>query len=338
VGKSTLSYLVARALAEEGEVALVDADLTGTSLADVLPLRPPRWTELDAGGLLPLHREPDSWGEVDRKGEHLRSRASTEDGYRRSVPLLNDFLLWSEDRYNSEGDVHPRALFWKLPEGDPLAENLFILPSSALPNDLSHILPLIYDELHAAYLESRLEWLLHFILLKTNVRTVVFDTPPTIPGLSRAVLSMAMRLPDYVDLAEDKGTPLELTRKRTERIDWDPFLVVTTDLQDLRAADRWLEGRDPAETNRIHVVLNRTENEWKDIGLKLRKALSGVESSDVDAVESGVLDFYSGALLKDERVTILDKNALRVFREGSNPQDKFAEIEPLLSLLRRGSK
>lgn len=329
VGKSTLSYLAARRLAEYGPVALIDADLTGTSLADVLDLRAPRWNGLEPSERLPLDRQPDDWHPVDRRRVNLDARANESDGHCRVVPLLNDFLLWTKDRYNPEDDVHPEALFWKLPAADPLAKRLFVVPSSALPNDLSQILPLIYDELHAAYLESRLEWLLHWILERTPVRRVVFDTPPTIPGLSRAVLSMAMRLPKYEPLADDEGTPLALTREHATRISWAPFLVVSTDMQDLRAADRWLDGRPQDELSQICVVLNRANGQWEDIGEKLKQRLSAVESSDAREAEVGVPHLYGGRLLGTPSV-VLDRDELRIFKGDALSPAGSAELDSLI--------
>lgn len=325
VGKSTLSYLVARLLAEDGPVVLVDADLTGTSLADVLPLRAPRWNGIGAEDLLPLDRQPDDWSPFDPQCQHLTSRASLSDGHRRVVPLLNDFLLWAKGRYDATEDVDPRALFWKLPEGDPLVDKLFVVPSSALPNDLAQIMPLIYDELHAAYLESRLEWLLHWLLEKTGVRTVVFDTPPTIPGLSRAVLSMAMRLPLHVALAEDDCTPRELTQEYTSKIDWTPFLVVTTDIQDLRAAERWLEGPENPDVARIQVVLNRTAKQWKDLEQDLTRKLSGSQ----DLARS----FYEGKLLRSPLV-VPSTGSLKIFKGEPHALNGASDLVSLVERMR----
>ena len=333
VGKSTLSYLVARLLAERAKpgerVALVDADLTGTSLADVLTLRAPRWHGLGADDALPLGRVPDEWRPLDAARSSLAVRAAREDGHARVVPLLNDFLLWQEHRHEPDGDVHPEALFWKPLEDDPLAERLVVLPSSALPNDLAHVVPLIHDELHAAYLESRLEWLLHWLLEKADVRTVVFDTPPTIPGLSRAVLSMAMRLPDDTPLADDGGTPKWLTRAEGTAIQWAAFLVVSTDLQDLHAAERWLQGRQTHEIDRIHVVINRA---WrKDPEETLKARLAGVSSSGAgESAAAGMVTLYGGDLLRSPLVVQEDQSELRIFTGEPRSPRALADLVTLV--------
>ncbi|MEZ4301068.1 MAG: ParA family protein [Polyangiaceae bacterium] len=337
VGKSTLSYLVARLLAEasppDERVALIDADLTGTSLADVLPLRAPKWSGLDGDDPLPLHRKPDHWIRLDHVAggddsfAGLVSRATREVSHAHDVPLLNDFLLWRKDRYDSERDVHPEALFWKPPAEDVLAERLMVVPSSALPTDLGEILPLIYDELHAAYLESRLEWLLHWLLAKTNVRTVVFDTPPTIPGLSRALLSMGIRLPDHVELADDGGTPERLTREAGTSVTWTAFLIASTDLQDLRAAERWLDGRSPEELDRIQVIVNRAER--SDPVETLRAEVVGTSPE----TPGGAPVAYGGNLLVAP-VVVEASSELRVSNRGPLSQPIAEQLAPLVARIR----
>lgn len=337
VGKSTLSYMVARLLAEqapEGErVALIDADLTGTSLADVLSLRAPRWNSVAADDRLPLGRVPDAWTKLEHAGDaqgidpspmpNLTTRATRENGHAHDVPLLNDFLLWEQDRYDQDKDVHPEALFWKPLAEDPLAERLVVIPSSALPNDLAQILPLIYDELHAAFLESRLEWLLHWLLVKTNVRTVIFDTPPTVPGLSRAVLSMAMRLPDDESLAKDGGTPQSLTRAAGTTITWTAFLIASTDLQDIRAADRWLDGRDPAELGRIQAIINRADRDDPEESLK--EKLSGIPLGML----GGAPTSYGGHLL-DKPMVVRASSELNVGNPGPLPAPVSEQLARLV--------
>lgn len=334
VGKSTLSYLVARELAKTERVALIDADLTGTSLADVLDLRPPHWNPVGPADPLPLHTPPDGWREVGKSVALLDERSALSNGHAQKVPLLNDFLLWTKDRYDPERDVDPRALFWKLPESDALCENLFVIPSSALPNDLGQILPLIYDELHAAYLESRFEWLLHWILEKTSIRTIVFDTPPTIPGVSRSVLSMAIRLPQYRDLAEDGGTPRMLTKQLTYPIQWTPCLVATPDTQDLGAANRWLEASGSAEEqeeiDRILVVLNRADDAWENLKDPLIQSLSPQFSPD----EPGAPRLACPAVLQNP-VVVREEAAMRLFRKHSaSPQNACPDVESLMTRIR----
>ncbi|WP_437780660.1 P-loop NTPase [Sorangium sp. So ce1097] len=258
VGKSTLSTLTAVALAEahpEARVYLVDMDLTGTSLADVLPLEAPRWAGVGPGDPIDLLQRPDTFHErndaIDRIEERGAAPADAEDAI--GVPFLNDYLLFRTPDWDEERDVPPAAICWRMEHGP---DNLRVLPSSALPRDLSRALPVIYDEEHAAFLEGRLEYLLSALLPDTDETFVVFDTPPTIPGLSRSVLNLALRLSrePKTPLSEDGFMPQALQKVR---LDWRAFLIATQDYQDLRAAARWLDLVREEDRDVIRLVLNR---------------------------------------------------------------------------------
>lgn len=338
VGKSTLSYALALALAREEPTLLVDVDLTGTSLADVLTLEAPSWS-----GEMDLRRAPDGWLPWPEARRRVGVRAHTLEGH--PVPFLNDFLLWREGRSQLEEDVHPAALAWRLsPEAAPDAR-LYVIPSSALPRDLAKILPVIYDELHAGYLEGRLEWLLEYVLSRTSIRTVVFDTPPTIPGLSRALLSMALRLPKDQDLAEEGGTPPNLKRAMAAGgVVWTPLLVVTADHQDLGAAERWLTDRDLDEIDAIKVVLNRADEDRGSLLYRLRWALAhGVErppqTSDLGLMALEAED-YQGVLLDKSRdpshlAVVRQQGALALFRPSLDRAEAAPpDLSEVLALLR----
>jgi hypothetical protein len=266
VGKSTLSALAAVHIAHakpEVPVYLIDMDLTGTSLADVLPLEAPRW---DGDGIDLLvtpsgfHSRADSRELMEqRQDELLTALERGEPPDRRNaigVPFLNDFLLFATPDWDARTDVHPRAITWRM-QGGP--SNLGVLPSSALPADLERTLPVIFDEERAAFLEARLEHLLAALLREHQAQgavAVVFDTPPTIPGLSRSVLSLAFRLggAPKITLADDGYLPSPLD---TAGIEWSAFLVATTDLQDLRGAARWLDLVQEKERAILKPLLNR---------------------------------------------------------------------------------
>ncbi len=199
VGKSTLATKSAVQLAEdhpEGRVLLVDMDLTGTSLADVLQLRAPRWVQ-GGGENVPLHEASTDHWDVNESRQAVRRRDQAEDPTLRYVAFLNDYLLYQP--HDGITDANPSGMFWML-EGGP--ENLGVLPSSALPGDLQRILPVIFDEHQSAFLEARLETLLARVLRddedddtgELRDLYVVFDVPPAVPGLSRAVLSAVLRI------------------------------------------------------------------------------------------------------------------------------------------------
>jgi len=255
VGKSTLSSLCAASAAATGDrpVTLIDVDLTGTSLSDVLPLRAPVAVE-DADGRLDLTRPPTGFHGRFESRQRIEDRGAPDMGSSpRGVPYLNDFLLYQPQRWEDREQLCIDALEWDIEGGD---ENLKVIPSSALPADLEEILPVVYDEEHSAFLESRLEHLLAAIAERTDHTVVVLDTPPAVPGLSRSVLSLAIRLglDGKRELSADGGTPQILL---DIPITWTAFLVLTPDVQDLRAGARWLDAVGPDEEPVVRVVINK---------------------------------------------------------------------------------
>jgi hypothetical protein len=250
VGKSTLSTFVAYGLARQGhDVVLIDLDLTGTSLSDVLALEAPRWAE----DTIDLRSSPGA-GFFDRATtlERIRER-DPQEMMKLRVPFLNDFLLWSDPDWSTEHDVVPGALSWRV-QGGP--GNLAVIPSSALPADLERIIPVIFDEEHAAFLEARIEVLLDALVPAQGERVVVIDTPPTVPGLSRSVMSLALRLgrePKRA-LADDEYIP---ERLGANPVTWQIGMVVSRDRQDLRAAERWLALVEGMDDGLFKLIVNR---------------------------------------------------------------------------------
>lgn len=274
VGKSTLSVLTAVALAEahpEARVYLVDMDLTGTSLADVLPLEAPHWDGVGPKDPIALLAPPSGFLAASETSPRIESRGEAERGEPEAigVPFLNDFLLFKTPSWDEESDVPIDAIAWKLAQGP---ENLRVLPSSALPRDLEQALPVIYDEEHAAFLEGRLEYLLAAMLQAHDEAFVVFDTPPTIPGLSNSVLSLAFRLcaEPKKSLSEDGFMPARL---EDAGVDFHAFIVATPDYQDVRAARRWLDRVRDEENDVVQFVVNRASGEPQQRQDELDKAL-----------------------------------------------------------------
>jgi MinD-like ATPase involved in chromosome partitioning or flagellar assembly len=257
VGKSTISVLTAVALSDahrDARTYLIDMDLTGTSLADVLPLLAPKWDGVGPTDRIELLQPPNDFHKHDESRQRIEERGGAPPGAAViGVPFLNDYLLFTPQDWKEVQDVPPRGISWKLAHGP---DNLRVLPSSALPRDLARALPVIYDEEHAGFLEGRLEYLLAALLGEGGDIFVVFDTPPTIPGLSRSVLSLALRLArePKATLSEDGFMPQAL---RDAEIHWDALLVATQDYQDIRAAARWLDLVGPTDSEVLRLVVNR---------------------------------------------------------------------------------
>lgn len=275
VGKSTLSTLTACALAKEhptAQVFLVDMDLTGTSLADVLPLEAPSWEGVGPDEPIDLLKRPAGFSSRNDSRARIKKReylhVSTKEIV--GVPFLNDYLLFEPKVWDEANDIQPDVISWRMVDGP---QNLRVFPSSALPRDLTRALPVIYDEEHAAFLEGRLEYLLSGILTRHKEAFVVFDTPPTIPGLSHSILNMAFRLTGAkkIPLAEeDEFIPEQL---KNANVTWNVRLVATQDIQDIRAASRWLEWVPDAHKTLVRLILNRAPSQHEERAAHYRIAL-----------------------------------------------------------------
>lgn len=235
-GRTTLALRKAR---ESGPgTVLIETDLTGTSLCDVLPLRAP-----DLGSLpdeaLKLTSKPRSWYST------AESRARMELRHRSApwgLPFLNDWLLFTPEQDARAGDARAEALLWM---EDP-DQGLRIIPASPLPQD-QLATQVFNDEPHTGFVESRLEFLVA-ALLGTGVSTLVFDTGRGLRGVPGAVLSLALRLASKQPLSEGGILPKVLERTP---MDVEVLLLCADDRP---AIDRWLAYCTEAERPRVTVV------------------------------------------------------------------------------------
>lgn len=326
VGKSTLSVLTALGLAQRGaQVTLVDMDLTGTSLADVLPLEAPAWVGKEPIATLDLLQPPTgflSHGETRKRmdlRDELASEAIEEDPEGtealapKSVPFLNDFLLFATPDWDEQRDVDIRSMLWRM-QGVPL-ESLRVVPSSALPSDLDRTLPVIFDENHSGFLEGRLEYLLDALVPEAGEAVVVVDTPPTIPGLSRAVLSLALRLtrePKH-PLADDGFMP---ERLQSAHVEWTAFLVGSMDHQDIRAANRWLSQVGEEERPHVRFLINRIQEGDEQEMQELLRDIIGSEPNPLLNSPAHVKDDRSLRFFRSDSVPKIPESALAFLKEG----------------------
>lgn len=236
VGKSTLAVACASLLAESGHPTLVlDADLTGTSLADGLRLQAPVLALRQDGTLdLATTPEPPRFYSEEESQRLLRRRWEATDGQPRHVPLLNDALAYEAftDRGPQQGECRIDALLWRHASDNGVR----YLPSSATQVDVEDALGWLYRTDYPLIWVRRLTWLLHEALQRLpDLRHIVIDLPPGLVGFAREVLVLLPYLAHQRPLPE--GYP-PLTAAYRWRV--NPFLVSSMDRNDNFAAVQYL--------------------------------------------------------------------------------------------------
>ncbi|MEW6349716.1 MAG: P-loop NTPase [Thermodesulfobacteriota bacterium] len=264
VGKTMIALYLARKFAQQVDggqgvrTVLLDADLTGTSLAEALPLRAPKITET---GFHEFHETRDLLREISQEpGSQLPW--SNPEGNR--VQFLNDLLFCDPIRYgnlmdnsdfNKPSGFNKRQLLWKIadPREDDQGGNelglLRVIPSSAMPRHIDRCIPYVYKEAATGFLENRLAQIV--ISLWTEdwgmgkpFDVIVIDTPPVIKGISRAVLELADDKPRTEDKClsdvDDKTGGLS-EAVRPHELRSTAIFVSSADVQDFVALTRTLD-------------------------------------------------------------------------------------------------
>lgn len=225
---------------------LIDGDLAGTSLADVLPLS----TRTLNGSKLTAD-EVDSYLGTSYQGWDRNAR----------LAFLNRYLFcdpWHYGRFQEEnpgaldGFGMQHLLWW--PE-DRFRDWLAVIPASAFPVDIAEGIPHIFKEDITHFLHKRLTDLVLALWVGKGVKSfdvVVIDTPPTLYGVSRVVLDLHWTLPKALAHTDRSYTAVT-----------GIVLVNGPDTQDLVASIRALAGYvtdkklKPSDLGRIFPVLNR---------------------------------------------------------------------------------
>lgn len=226
VGKSTLAVTCAHLIANGRDrfPVIVDADMTGTSLADGLRILAPD-ARLLPDGTIDIQAPPTgrllSREEVKRL---RRIRRDARDKRGLPPPFLNDairpFLEGKEEELN---DVRTDSLLWR-PEGD---EDLRYLPSSALRDDVVESLGWFsrdpYDWMGAMTVT------LHRLTIqRPDVSDIVVDLPPGLFGFGAEMLRLARDI-------QRREMPEGYPDWTSGEILWSAriYVVTTPDLNDL---------------------------------------------------------------------------------------------------------
>jgi len=225
VGKSTLATTCAKLLAEKRRVPLlIDADLTGTPLADGLRLLAPK-TALRPDGTVDVEAAPT--GELFTRDEVVRLRRLRRDNpAKRGLPpaYLNDALRpYLESKVEYEGEIRVDALFWR----HEIDDGVWYLPSSALTQDLVESLRWFSLEVF--------DWMGAMTVLLDTVSSqwpeltdVIIDVPPGLFGFGAEMMALASML-------MRDGLPEGYPDWKTGPVVWDAraFLVTTPDNNDV---------------------------------------------------------------------------------------------------------
>jgi NUBPL iron-transfer P-loop NTPase len=263
VGKSTLAVATAKLLAGTGRVpVLIDADLTGTSLADGLRLRAPVLA-LRPDGTLDLDAEPTgAYYEIDETLRLRNARKASAWTDRAPPPAyLNDALTY----VGGEGgpDCRIDGMLWRHEREDSVR----YLPSSPLPRDVSIGLGWIYNEEPFRWMR-RFTWVLDALLQRDrDVTDIVIDLPPGVWGFAHETLVLVSALSSGALLPD--GYP-----SWGSDLEWRayPFLVTTPDLNDVLPALEYVAAQS-ARIPSLVPILNRSTESLPDVQRGIRERL-----------------------------------------------------------------
>jgi hypothetical protein len=201
---------------------LVDADLTGTSLADGLALCAPKVPTREDGSM-DLEAAPtgERWTRDETK--RLRNRRKGAALGPPPPPFLNDALTY--EAKSSERDCRVDAMLWTHEQTD----NVLYLPSSPLRQDVETSAAWIHGDEPFQWVR-RLAWILDALLSqRPDVTDIVVDLPPGIVGFTHEVLVL------LAALASDKALPegYPVWKQADEHLAVRAFLITTADWNDL---------------------------------------------------------------------------------------------------------
>ncbi len=248
VGKSTLAVTTARLLANGGRTCVVlDADLTGTSLADGLRLCAPEVARLPDGN---LDFDAAPTGRHLSRAETIAQRNARKgiewEGRPPAPPFLNDILIYEK---SDDSECKVEALLWRHEDPD---DKVWYLPSSPFQVDVAIALGWLYREQPFTWL-ARLMWLLDGMSEQmTTLSDVVIDLPPGLFGFAHEALVLLSSLEFSTPFPS--GFPIW----NQGGVTWEgkPLLVSTSDRNDLILALEYMVGhRD--KLPHLDIVLNR---------------------------------------------------------------------------------
>jgi len=310
VGKSTLAVACARLLAEQDRQAvLIDADLTGTSLADGLELVAPDLVPRE-DGTLDLSAPPTGrLLTTDETVDAMLQRAAFADRLAApaGVPFFNDILTYQND--DPGLDCRMDALFWH----HALEDGVRYLPSSSMDFDVERALPYLLEDQDSSW-TRRFAWILAMLTEQLpDLTDIIVDLPPGLFGFAHAVLNLISHL--EAEVAFPEGFP-DLSQDGSVNWKLRPYLVTTRDANDLYAALRFYNRLLEPLPNLVPLV-NRVSEGWEQVLEQVRKrtASNAIERRLVRvADEPRTLGrvFFDRRLQLDRDVASALRQALRI--------------------------
>ncbi len=263
VGKSTLATATAKLLARrhDRKVVLVDADMTGTSLADGLRLRAPKVRVRDDGSM-DLLADSAAGPHSSRSETSKLIRARGLAKWDQSPPppvFLNDILTFEPtDEFSNPEEAIPECviepLLWKHEKDDGVG----YIPSSPMRRDVAVALTWLFDQANRTNpypWVRRMSWLFHGMRAQMPTLTdIVVDLPPGLVGFPHEMLMLlgAVERKENLPIGYPEWNPGEWIAR--------PFLVTTGDRNDIFAAmDHALAQRELLSSLQL-VVNKRTED------------------------------------------------------------------------------
>jgi hypothetical protein len=283
VGKSTLAVACAKLLAQAGrQCVLIDADLTGTSLADGLRLCAPVVRTGDDGQL--DFFAPPTGQFMSRAETDMARNARYLNEWRKrppAPPYLNDILIQGE----RDAECRVESLWWKHEQDE---DGVRFLPSSPLKQDIAIALGWFraepFDWLH------RFMWLLQGMREQLpSVSEVVIDLPPGLFGFGHETLALLS------NLETRRVFPPGFPEWNPDEWKGKPYIVTTEDRNDFVVAlEYWASQR--VNLPHLNIILNR--------------ATQGRSAWFFDEV-----DKHFGPAMKIERARVLPIDELKSLRE-----------------------
>lgn len=276
VGKSTLAIVSAIYLSRKGRrVVVIDADLTGTSLADGLRLCAPDIPLTPEGSMDLLAPPAQRWLTLAQTESLRDARKSlpAQTGETGETlpppPFFNDVLLFRGQGTSNECQMG--AVLWR----SSVHSELQVLPASSIRHDVNVALGWLYQEERLPW-SCRLAWIIQAMVEQMpDLTDIVFDLPPGLFGFAHAILSLLVRVTDPKPMPPD--FPSHSNYDVVYSI--NPFMVTTPDRSALLASVEEYIRLKP-QIAQLGFLVNRTQEGIK----KLRKEVVDRFGEHVSAI------------------------------------------------------